>query len=88
MLMTYLADPDSNMWRMYALIHGLVHLDCICKETEVRSIADALWADGAWRDCLLDMNPDKSGQSLYGLYQKSCEDSPLIKVVACISKND
>jgi len=88
MLMTYLADPDSNMWRMYALIHGLVHLDCICKETEVRSIAEALWADGAWRECLLDMKPDKSGHSLAGLYQKTCEDSPLIKLFACIGKND
>ena len=45
MLMTYLADPDSKMWDMYALIHGLVHLDCVCKEEEVRSVADGLWKD-------------------------------------------
>ncbi len=88
MLMTYLANPDSNMWRMYALIHGLVHLDCICKEEEVRSIADGLWEDLSWLDVQLDMKPDKSGSSLAGLYQKSYEDSPMIKLVAYLSKAD
>ncbi|MFZ4441061.1 MAG: hypothetical protein ACOYOS_21835, partial [Syntrophales bacterium] len=88
MLMTYLDDPDSNMWRMCAIIHGLVHLDCICKDEEVRSVANKLCEDLSWRDVQLDMNTDKSGSSLGGLYQKSCEDMPLIKLVASIGKDD
>jgi DEAD/DEAH box helicase domain-containing protein len=88
MLMTYLANPDSNMWRMYALIHGLVHLDCVCKEEEVRSVAERLWEDLSWHDVQLDMKLDKSGSFLGGLYQKNCEDSPLIKLVAYIGKDE
>jgi len=87
-LMTYLADPNSNMWRMYALIHGLVHLDCVCKDEVIRSATDELWEDLSWRDIQVGINPDKSGSSFVGLYQKNCEDNPLIKLVVYIGKDD
>jgi DEAD/DEAH box helicase domain-containing protein len=88
MLMTYLADPDSNMWRMYALIHGLVHLDCVCKDEDVRSIGDELWKDAPWHEVHLETKSDKTGNHLSGLYQKSSEAFPLIKLVAYIGKDD
>jgi DEAD/DEAH box helicase domain-containing protein len=47
MLMAYLADPEPRMWDMHALIHGLVHLDCVCHEEGARSIADGLWQDAS-----------------------------------------
>lgn len=88
MFMTYLADPDSNMWRMYALIHGLVHLDCVCKDEDVRSVGDELWKDAPWHEVHLETKSDKIGNHLSGLYQKSSEAIPLIKLVAYIGKDD
>jgi len=55
MLMTYLADPEPNMWRMYALIHGLGHLDCICMDANVDSILSGLWKDSPWCDVQLEL---------------------------------
>jgi len=89
MLITYLADPDSNMWSMYALIHGLVNLDCICKDEDAHSIMRGLWKDGAWREIQLNLlSPDKLGNCLAGLYQRSSEDNPLIKLLTHINKDD
>ncbi len=88
MLVTYLADPEPNMWRMYALIHGLGYLDCICMDANVNSILSGLWKDSPWRDVQLEFHAEKSGGCLAGLYQKSSEDSPLIKLISHITKDD
>ena len=88
MFLKYLACPDPKMWEMYALIHGLVHLDCVCKEEQARSAADLLWKDMHWRDIQLETIVSNSGNCLVGQYQKNCEDSPLIKLTASLDKED
>ena len=88
MFMTFLAHPIPKMWKMCALIHGLVHLDCVCQTDDARSAAQALWQDIPCNDVQLETKSDQEGGCLSGLYQKSCDDSPLIKLVARMDKED
>ncbi|MFH0754839.1 MAG: hypothetical protein V2A70_09755, partial [Candidatus Omnitrophota bacterium] len=88
MFMTYLSHPSQNMWKMCALIHGLVHLDCVCQADDASSAAQVLWQDIPWHEVQLETKSDQEGSSLSGLYQKSCEDSPLIKLAAGMDKED
>jgi DEAD/DEAH box helicase domain-containing protein len=74
------------MWGMHALIHGLVHLDCICCEEDSRAVAEGLWKDASWTQVHTETKADKAGNFLTGLYRKDHEDSPLIKRFACLEK--
>ena len=88
MLMAYLADPEPKMWDMHALIHGLVHLDCTCHEEGARSIADGLWQDASWSEVRFETKPDASGNALVGLYRKDHGEQPMIRLLACLEKED
>jgi DEAD/DEAH box helicase domain-containing protein len=88
MFMTYLADPLPKMWKMSALIHALVHLDCVGQADDALLAAQALWQDMPWQDIQVETKPDSSGSCLSGLYQKSCDESPLIKLLARLDRED
>ncbi|MBW6486376.1 MAG: DEAD/DEAH box helicase [Syntrophobacterales bacterium] len=88
MLMAWLADPEPRMWEMHALIHGLVHLDCSCRAEEGRSIADGLWQDAPWSEVRCEIKTDTAGNALAGLYRKDLGELPLIRLIACLAKED
>jgi len=88
MLMMYLACPERRRWEMYALTHGLAHLDHLCMEKDVHASVDGLWEDAPWQEIQSETKPDKTGNHFSGHFQKNGEDSPLIKMITYIGKDD
>ncbi|GLI35199.1 DEAD/DEAH box helicase [Desulforhabdus amnigena] len=91
MLIQFLAIPDFEMWRLYSLIHAMIHIDSKKLGTfnAIESAREALKRDAPWHEIQPTLEHDPNGTYCFGINEKTYEDNkPMLKMLVCIGKED
>jgi DEAD/DEAH box helicase domain-containing protein len=89
MLIQYLSQPDVTLWKMYALIQSLIPINPqnLCSKSMIETLSNLLQGNLPWKEVVLEMKPEKSGDYLSGFYEKYYDNqSPMIKLLAYAEK--
>jgi DEAD/DEAH box helicase domain-containing protein len=86
MLMTFLALPDMNIWRMYALIHGVAGLSTTIDDKVIQDLSAKLLKESSI-NILPQLKQNDAGEYLAGIYHRDYEEKlPKLIIASFIDK--
>ncbi len=87
LLAKFLLDPDEHLWRRYAFVLGLMHIDYARFKGEKERIE---WSDGlkqALPDDMVNAFEELDCERLYGHLSHPSSDQPLLNLWVCVEKD-